>query len=274
MLNENAECRICYENENPNDSLISPCKCKGTSKYIHKSCLSRWRNLNLDGDAYNKCMECNQAYNIRKLYNDELSNLFTDNFSKLYIGLYCLTFINTLSIWSIELTDNYLLIKTLNNNHKTLFHKQNLYNITSNNNTFVDHSLLSLIKYEGLSPLLFYFSFSMFLECLLFNIYFIIKTYLKIYRKKYYFNRIKKRYLLNVTYSLQFIIWYYLLVYKTPFFFLCFIFTMAIFGPYMITGLLKKHEVIILSMNKDNRGELIFPYEENTENLLENIVVY
>ena len=70
-LDENPECRICYEGEKLNDILISPCKCKGTSKYIHKSCLSKWRNLNIDGDAYKKCMECKQAYITRKLYKRE-----------------------------------------------------------------------------------------------------------------------------------------------------------------------------------------------------------
>ena len=226
-LNEMPECRICYEGEKLNDSLISPCKCKGTSKYIHMSCLSTWRHSNIDGDAYNKCMECNQEYIIRKLYNDELRYLFTNNFTKLYTLLYCLTWVNALSIWSIETTDNYLLIKTLNNNNQNnILHDSTLYNITLNsNNTLVGNGLLTLIKYDGLSPLLFYFSFSMFMECLLFNMYFILKTCLKIYRKKYYFNRIKKRYFLSVVYSFQFIIWYYLLVFKTPFFFICLIFT-------------------------------------------------
>ena len=40
---------------------------------------------------------------------------------------------------------------------------------------------------------------------------------------------------------------------------------MSIFGPYMISQLLKKHEVIILFMNEenDNRGEFILSFEEN-----------
>ena len=61
------ECRICFDSTVGDDEFISPCLCDGTSKYIHKSCLSKWRNLNIDGDAYKKCMECNQAYITRKL---------------------------------------------------------------------------------------------------------------------------------------------------------------------------------------------------------------
>ena len=38
-------CRIClsddYEQDNP---MISPCKCKGTMKFIHLECLKEWLN--------------------------------------------------------------------------------------------------------------------------------------------------------------------------------------------------------------------------------------
>ena len=48
---------------------------------------------------------------------------------------------------------------------------------------------------------------------------------------------------------------------------------MSIFGPYMISQLLKKHEVIILFMNEenDNRGEFILSFEENNIELENNI---
>ena len=36
-------CRICYCNDNEVDSpLLIPCKCAGTMKYIHFSCLETW----------------------------------------------------------------------------------------------------------------------------------------------------------------------------------------------------------------------------------------
>jgi hypothetical protein len=34
-------CRICFEDE-CNEYLISPCKCKGSIKFVHSSCLSEW----------------------------------------------------------------------------------------------------------------------------------------------------------------------------------------------------------------------------------------
>ena len=42
---EDLRCRICLLNDG-NESLISPCKCKGTIAYVHLSCLERWLNVN------------------------------------------------------------------------------------------------------------------------------------------------------------------------------------------------------------------------------------
>lgn len=35
-----AECRICLSNIKEN--LVAPCRCKGSIKYIHQSCLTKW----------------------------------------------------------------------------------------------------------------------------------------------------------------------------------------------------------------------------------------
>ena len=38
----NNTCRICLEDDT-DEELIHPCKCKGTSYFIHNSCLTKWR---------------------------------------------------------------------------------------------------------------------------------------------------------------------------------------------------------------------------------------
>jgi len=39
------ECRICFMDENDSDEmLINPCKCKGTSEYVHIKCIQDWIN--------------------------------------------------------------------------------------------------------------------------------------------------------------------------------------------------------------------------------------
>jgi E3 ubiquitin-protein ligase DOA10 len=35
-------CRICLSEEEPNNTLISPCSCTGSMKYIHFNCLKEW----------------------------------------------------------------------------------------------------------------------------------------------------------------------------------------------------------------------------------------
>lgn len=59
-------CRICLESdfssENP---LIAPCKCKGSSKYVHRSCLDTWRSTKRD-TAWSKCTTCLHPYVILK----------------------------------------------------------------------------------------------------------------------------------------------------------------------------------------------------------------
>ena len=35
-------CRICLSEDEPGNPLISPCKCSGTMRFIHASCLQEW----------------------------------------------------------------------------------------------------------------------------------------------------------------------------------------------------------------------------------------
>ena len=72
------ECRICFETEKPDDPFIQPCACKGTSKYIHESCLNTWRKTAENREARKRCMECGDKYIIAKLYPLE-KNPFTDS---------------------------------------------------------------------------------------------------------------------------------------------------------------------------------------------------
>ena len=53
------ECRICFETyEDEIDKLFSPCRCNGTQKYIHESCLNRWRLENINNEKSKKCEIC------------------------------------------------------------------------------------------------------------------------------------------------------------------------------------------------------------------------
>ncbi|KAG6485224.1 hypothetical protein ZIOFF_053757 [Zingiber officinale] len=44
--------------------FISPCKCKGTSKYVHRECLDHWRSVK-EGFAFAHCTTCKAPYYLR-----------------------------------------------------------------------------------------------------------------------------------------------------------------------------------------------------------------
>ena len=66
MSEEIKECRICFEGEEIDNKLFSPCLCSGTSKYVHYNCLEIWRETNRTTDAYHICKECHDNFTKNK----------------------------------------------------------------------------------------------------------------------------------------------------------------------------------------------------------------
>lgn len=79
-------CRYCLSDDN-NSELFSPCRCKGSSKYVHKKCLNEWltkknNTIVIPGlflQFSNSCEICHTTYKLsfkkieeskRKLYLD------------------------------------------------------------------------------------------------------------------------------------------------------------------------------------------------------------
>lgn len=56
------QCRICLETDGRD--FIAPCKCKGTSKYVHRTCLDHWRAVK-EGFAFAHCTTCKAPYHLR-----------------------------------------------------------------------------------------------------------------------------------------------------------------------------------------------------------------
>jgi E3 ubiquitin-protein ligase DOA10 len=69
IMNENEieegklACRICLDEDDINN-LIYPCKCTGTSRYVHKNCLNEWRTITSNENYRYKCEICNYTYQI------------------------------------------------------------------------------------------------------------------------------------------------------------------------------------------------------------------
>jgi E3 ubiquitin-protein ligase DOA10 len=56
-------CRYCQDVKDIS-VLLHPCKCKGSTKYIHRNCLNRWRNMNIQKNS--TCELCKFVYIIRR----------------------------------------------------------------------------------------------------------------------------------------------------------------------------------------------------------------
>ena len=58
------QCRICFDDsDQPN--LISPCKCKGSQKWVHIECLNMWRAQSQQ--SFYKCPTCKYEYRVERL---------------------------------------------------------------------------------------------------------------------------------------------------------------------------------------------------------------
>lgn len=57
------QCRICLEAGGKD--LIAPCRCRGTQKYVHRSCLDSWRMARVDNFGFSHCTECRAPFRIR-----------------------------------------------------------------------------------------------------------------------------------------------------------------------------------------------------------------
>jgi hypothetical protein len=65
-------CRICLAGEDPDEPcgaserLFSPCRCRGTMKYVHRSCLDGWRAHQAGQRAYYRCDQCSFEYRLQR----------------------------------------------------------------------------------------------------------------------------------------------------------------------------------------------------------------
>ncbi|KAJ5953516.1 Zinc finger RING-CH-type [Penicillium verhagenii] len=62
--------RLVYESSDPESGrLLRPCKCKGSSRYVHEGCLQSWRTANpsLGTRNYWECPTCRFQYRLERL---------------------------------------------------------------------------------------------------------------------------------------------------------------------------------------------------------------
>ncbi|KAL5017349.1 hypothetical protein ScPMuIL_006938 [Solemya velum] len=62
-------CRICQLPGDKEDSLFSPCRCSGSVRYIHQSCLKKWVEISTRKTKKPpKCEICHYTYHRRKRF--------------------------------------------------------------------------------------------------------------------------------------------------------------------------------------------------------------
>lgn len=61
-------CWVCFasEDDDPNAAWVQPCRCRGTTKWVHQNCLQRWIDEKQKGNTSLKvvCPQCNAEYII------------------------------------------------------------------------------------------------------------------------------------------------------------------------------------------------------------------
>lgn len=107
------ECRICLE-EDEEENLISPCLCRGTTKYIHEECLNEWRTLSENTDNQTICPQCkfeyvleereivldnNITFKLIKLFGNSFAKLIFFNFFVLGLMSYIFFLLNNLNFY-------------------------------------------------------------------------------------------------------------------------------------------------------------------------------
>jgi hypothetical protein len=63
-------CRICFAGDDEPDlgRMISPCKCRGTMKYIHTDCLNAWRTSSARSTSFFQCDQCGYKYRLERTF--------------------------------------------------------------------------------------------------------------------------------------------------------------------------------------------------------------
>jgi hypothetical protein len=58
-------CRICHGGAELG-RLFSPCRCRGTARFVHPSCLAAWRTISEGRESFYVCDVCGFRYNVRR----------------------------------------------------------------------------------------------------------------------------------------------------------------------------------------------------------------
>jgi len=91
-------CRICHCGAE-DEELISPCRCSGSAKYAHQSCLLSWLELKKD----KICELCLYEMNVKKTGFKPLAQVLSDLYCSFLFGsLICSVVSNGLLVYLLD----------------------------------------------------------------------------------------------------------------------------------------------------------------------------
>lgn len=95
-------CRICFDDESVRDKIIVPCKCNGSSKYVHKECLNMWLSTNKNNQNYERCNSCLVEYLREKDNKYEIQKKADEIYNNIIYSIVLISLFLILIIWSVS----------------------------------------------------------------------------------------------------------------------------------------------------------------------------
>ena len=239
-------CRICLEDEGQWENLIAPCLCSGNSKYVHKSCLQKWRDINAGRRGGSRCMECAHPYRIRYKHRRE-----------------------TFKVWSVCLR-NPLLGWELVGINLAIFNLSGILRLVDNTTTYdsilpgVDQNATDVLKVflkkDSFQGGLFYYIWTTTALLSLFYLFFIVSAFIAIQRPILYIRKGGKYILGHWLWCLQVIPLYHGFRLGGIFgveIFINLASLLTITQTLMAAQFLRSHNSIIDQLNAANNGEVL-----------------
>lgn len=251
---EPIECRICFEEETDDDPFINPCRCRGTSKYVHSSCLNEWRNENVYQPAYDICMECRYRYKYNNLYPSEANSIINLNFGLVFFSTHLMPFCFIYPVVQYNKMTNNSFIKLYAVDETSIFYYMNL-----------PDGITDVINYETCYNLL------LFNQSLILFVFYLIYVLKKVHRKKKYFKYLRKS-IFNIVLSLfKFIILINTvgLTYGWLTFYTIFAMLFIILEPFIYLLSIKQHNEIIFTLEHLDNHYILRNYASDEDDELD-----
>jgi hypothetical protein len=248
------ECRICFEEETDDNPFINPCRCRGTSKYVHISCLNEWRNENIYRPAYDICMECRYRYKYTNLYPSEANSIINLEFGFVFFAINLMPFCFIYPVAQYNKMTNNSFIKTYTSDDTSIFYYMKL-----------PDGIKDIINYETCYNLL------LFNQSLIIFVCYLLYVLKRVYRKKEYFKHLRKS-IVNIVLSLfKFIILINTvgLSYSWLTFYTIFAILFPVIEPFIYLLSIKMHNDIIYTLEHLDNQYTIQNYDSDDDNELD-----